>query len=174
MIACVLAVASETSGIWLDVPFVQQEKNGCGAASIAMLLQYWRLHENSIPDLRAEEIMKEIYSAGARGIHASGMEGYLRAQGFRTFQIRGQWEDLRQHLEKGRPVIVALSAGNRALHYVVVAGLDWKKDIILKNDPADRKLRQQSKREFEQQWKAAGNWMLLAVPGAGGEQPRAR
>ena len=32
---------SQTSGIWLDVPFVPQEKNGCGAAVIAMVMDYW-------------------------------------------------------------------------------------------------------------------------------------
>jgi len=31
--------AADPSGIWLDVPFVKQEKDGCGAASIAMVIQ---------------------------------------------------------------------------------------------------------------------------------------
>ena len=28
------------AGIWLDVPYVKQTEDGCGSASIAMLLQY--------------------------------------------------------------------------------------------------------------------------------------
>ena len=37
-----LAIAGESAGVWLDVPFVKQEKNGCGAASIAMVMQFWQ------------------------------------------------------------------------------------------------------------------------------------
>ena len=33
--------------IVLDVPFVAQEKNGCGAAAISMVLSYW--NENGYP-----------------------------------------------------------------------------------------------------------------------------
>jgi Papain-like cysteine protease AvrRpt2 len=40
--AASLLVAAEPAGLWLDVPFVKQEKDGCGAASIAMVMQYWR------------------------------------------------------------------------------------------------------------------------------------
>jgi len=37
---CVVAAAGD-SGLWLDVPYVHQEKDGCGSASLAMVLQYW-------------------------------------------------------------------------------------------------------------------------------------
>jgi len=39
---CTLVFAGEQTAVWLDVPFVKQEKNGCGAASIAMVMQYWQ------------------------------------------------------------------------------------------------------------------------------------
>lgn len=29
------------AGIWLDVPFITQERKGCGAAVIAMVMSYW-------------------------------------------------------------------------------------------------------------------------------------
>ena len=32
------------------------------------------------------------------------MERYFQENGFRTFTIRGEWEDLEQHLGKGRPL----------------------------------------------------------------------
>ncbi len=31
--------AANPSGVWLDIPFVKQGKDGCGAASIAMVMQ---------------------------------------------------------------------------------------------------------------------------------------
>ena len=39
------AVAAGIANLWLDVPFVPQQKDGCGAASIAMVMQYWEQHE---------------------------------------------------------------------------------------------------------------------------------
>lgn len=165
VLLCGAIVAAEQPGLWLDVPFVKQEKNGCGAAVLAMVMQYWRgeqPHSTVVPD--AVEIQRELYSRNARGIYASALEQYLQQKGFRTFAIRGQWTDLQQHLSKGRPLIVALQSGRDDLHYVVVTGLSPGAGIVMKNDPAERKLLKQHRSEFEKQWKAAGNWALLAVP----------
>jgi hypothetical protein len=38
---CDRLLAAGASGVWLDVPFVKQEKNGCGAASMAMVMRHW-------------------------------------------------------------------------------------------------------------------------------------
>jgi hypothetical protein len=46
----------------------------------------------------------------------------------------------------------------------VVAGLDEEHKLVLLNDPAQRKLLKEDKSRFEQEWKATGNWTLLAVP----------
>ena len=153
---CCSAVARD--GIWLDVPYVEQEKNGCGAAVIAMVMQYWRMPADSAA------IQRQLYSPEARGIHASAMQRYLQGEGFRTFALKGEWSDLKDHLEKGRPLIVALQPSSRDLHYVVVTGLDWKESIVMMHDPAGRKLQKAHRRDFENEWKAAGNWLLLALP----------
>jgi ABC-type bacteriocin/lantibiotic exporter with double-glycine peptidase domain len=165
---CDLVGAAEPSGVWLDVPFVKQEKNGCGAASIAMVMQYWMLQQvrTQIPSADAVQIQRTLYSGHAHGIYASDLERYLRQQGFRTFAFRGEWTDLKQQLEKGRPLIVALkpASGNIPLHYVVIAGIDWEQGLIMVNDPAQRKLLKQDRSSFEREWNAAGKWTLLAVP----------
>jgi ABC-type bacteriocin/lantibiotic exporter with double-glycine peptidase domain len=157
--------ASSPSGIWLDVPFVKQEKNGCGAASIAMILQYWQREQGHAARATAEQIQQTLYSSKAHGIYASDLERYLDQSGYRTFAFRGQWSDLKDHLEKGRPLIVALKPPRQAeFHYVVVTGLNWAQDVVLTNDPAERKLFKRERLDFEKQWKAAGSWTLLAVP----------
>ena len=165
---CNLAVAADGSGLWLDVPFVKQEKNGCGAASIAMVMQYWMLQQGRTvsPSSDAIQIQRTLYSGHAHGIYASDLEHYLQQQGFRTFAFRGDWTDLKQQLEKGRPLIVALKpdSGNIPLHYVVVAGLDWEQGLVMVNDPAQRKLLKQDRSSFEREWSAAGKWTLLALP----------
>lgn len=156
--------AAGDPGVWLDVPFVKQEKNGCGAASIAMVMEYWHRQQGNVPSEDAEQIEQALYSPRARGIYASAMERYFEQHGFRVFAFRGEWKDLREHLEKGRPLIVALNTGRHDLHYVVVTGLDWQQGVVLKNDPAERKLLKQDRANFEKEWKAAGSWTLLAVP----------
>ena len=168
---CGSLLATSTSGVWLDVPFVRQEKNGCGAASVAMVMQYWlqqqgRASDEADPNL----IQRALYSRQAQGIYASEIEQYLEQHGFQTFAFHGDWETLKQHLEKGRPLIVALKpgGGNTPLHYVVVTGLDWERGLVMVNDPAARKLFKEERPKFEAEWKATANWTLLAVPQQGG------
>jgi len=167
LLLCGPLLTAAQPGVWLDVPFVRQEKNGCGAATIAMVMQYWHRQQGNVASEGAGQIQRALYSRQAHGLYASAMEHYLQQHGFRTFAFRGEWEDLRAHLEKGRPLIVALNAGHGNLHYVVVTGLDWQQGVVLKNDPAERKLLKQDRSNFEKEWMAAGNWTLLAVPQPG-------
>ncbi|HMC31776.1 MAG TPA: C39 family peptidase [Candidatus Angelobacter sp.] len=170
-----------TPGVWLDVPFIKQEKDGCGAASIAMVMQYWLKQRGHAMDSSADAVAiqrelssgKDSKDAGKdsgknkdRGIRASDMQRYFQQHGFQTFPFTGKWDDLKQHLEKGRPLIVALkpSALESSLHYVVVVGVDPEQNIVLLNDAAQRKLLKQERASFENQWSAVGHWTLLALP----------
>jgi ABC-type bacteriocin/lantibiotic exporter with double-glycine peptidase domain len=166
---CGVLSAASLHSAWLDVPFVKQEKGGCGAASIAMVMQYWQRQQNepASQDSDVSQIQRALYSPRARGIYASDMERYFEENGFRTFTIRGEWEDLEQQLDKGRPLIVALKPGGGSLHYVVVAGLDGERALVMVNDPAQRKLLKEERSSFEREWSAAGKWTLLALPQSG-------
>jgi len=133
-----------------------------------MVMQYWQRQQGNpaSADSNAAQIQRQLYSAKAHGIYAADMERYFKEKGYRTFTIRGEWADLEQHLDKGRPLVVALkpSGGDSPLHYVVVAGVDH--EVVLVNDPAQRKLLKQDRSSFEREWSAAGNWTLLALPQA--------
>src|SRR5215831_15944886 len=155
-----LLLQAALAGPWIDVPFVHQGKDGCGSASIWMLMQYWKK-----PTPAVEDIQQVLYSKDAHGIYASDMERYLKEQGFRTFVLSAKWDDLSAHIEQGRPLIVCLERNSRGvpLHYVVVAGIDRNEEIVWLNDPAIRKLLPVRRAEFERQWSATGNWTLLAV-----------
>ena len=168
---CAWVVAASPPGIWLDVPFVRQEKEGCGAASIAMVMQYWARQQQQSQNVDVAEIQRALYSKEGHGIYATNVEHYFQTHGFRTFTFKGEQSDLKQHLEKGRPLMVALKPlpGDNALHYVVVTGLDWENRVVMVNDPAQRKLLKVNQSNFEQEWSATGKWTLLAVP-----QPEAR
>jgi predicted double-glycine peptidase len=150
------------------VPFVKQTEQGCGSAALSMLLQYWTAKGVVVPVEGADPaaIQQKLYSKKARGIFASDMERYLKESGFRVFALNGAWDDLRQQLSKGRPLIVSLQPGRNKLsfHYVVVAGLDWEHGVVFLNDPSRGKLFRVERAEFEKEWRAVQNWMLLAIP----------
>ena len=161
-------VFAATPGVWLDVPFIRQEKDGCGAASIAMVMQYWLKQQAKPVDASADAvaIQRALYSSKYHGIRASDLEDYFQQHGYQTFAFAGKWDDLKQHLEKGRPLIVALkpSVLETSLHYVVVVGVDPAQGIVYLNDAAERKLLKEDRASFEKQWKAVKQWTLLALP----------
>ena len=162
MIWPILVVLALSAGSWLDVPFIHQEKNGCGSACVWMVMQYW--NEPAAP--RLADIHRALYSKEAEGIYALDIEQYFNRHGFRTFTFKGVWDDLAEHVSKGRPLIVCLERNARGvpLHYVVVAGVDRGQGLVWVNDPARRKLLAMRRAEFERAWSATENWVLLAVP----------
>jgi predicted double-glycine peptidase len=165
-LACCVVAANGAAGLWLDVPYIHQEKDGCGSASLAMVLRYWQTKDASVADERTDpaRIQRELYSAKLRGIYASDMERYLRESGFAVFSFRGEWRDLRSHLAKGRPLIAGLKRKSAPAHYVVVVGLDPQDATVLVNDPERGKLLRIGRAEFEKVWQGTDNWTLLAVP----------
>lgn len=167
--ACLLlrALCGEPAGIRLDVPFVKQQRNGCGPASIAMLMEYWALSDARVSSPGAREIQQALDSHDARGTRGADMEQYLSGHGFRVFVFRAEWKDIEQHLSKGRPLIVCLGESRGGLlHYVVVAGFDPAERVVLVNDPARRKLVKMDRAAFEKDWELTQHWTLLAVPQA--------
>jgi predicted double-glycine peptidase len=147
---------------------VQQTEDGCGSASISMVIRYWNAQGAQVEIQRsnADAIQKQLYSPKARGIFASDLQKYLEDSGFRVFALQGDWKDLQEQLSQGRPLIVSLQPGKQKspLHYVVVAGIDWQAEVVFVNDPARGKLLRIARAEFEKEWRSNRNWMLLAVP----------
>jgi ABC-type bacteriocin/lantibiotic exporter with double-glycine peptidase domain len=156
------AVLALAAAAWLDVPFVRQEKNGCGAAAAAMVIQYWQRNGASVPDGAADPqaIRGALYSKAAAGIYASDLAAYFERSGFRAFAFRGAWADLAGHLDKGRPLIVSL--GGARAHFVVIAGVDRDRELVFVHDPAERRLMKLDRAAFERSWR--DRWTLLAVP----------
>ncbi len=166
-----LPLAAETPAIWIDVPFVPQVRDGCGSASISMVLQYWANRNGQpSPDFAdPEKIQVALFSPAEGGIAASRMEAYFQESGYRTFAFRGEWSDLKHHLEQGRPLIVSLKGSGPygPLHYVVVVGIDSQRGYLFVNDPAQQKMLRISRQGFESEWSPVHHWALLAVPRTG-------
>ncbi len=165
---CAAAGAAGLAGLWLDVPFVEQQKNGCGAASIAMVMQYWEQHQGQSvrPEAEPSQIFRSLYSEPAHGIYASAMVRYFQQNGYRAFAFAGKWTDLESELQKGRPLIAALKAWLRpgscttSWLWASTSGNSSCSSTIPRSASSLR--RTQSR--FEREWKATNHWLLLAVP----------
>ncbi len=160
--------AGLAQSIWIDVPFVQQATDGCGSASISMVMRYWDRKRQRAVAANAEEknIQAALFSPAAKGIVSSSMRDYLQRSGYQAFAFHGEWSDFEHQLALGRPLIVGLQASGAhgPLHYVVVVGVDPQRDYIFMNDPAQQKMLRMSRDGFEREWRATDNWTLLAVP----------
>jgi predicted double-glycine peptidase len=155
---------------WLDVPWVEQVDAGCGPAAIAMVMQYWIRQDHRLDPAAADadRIRKTMSSAlSKKGTSGEALKAYLQQHGFDAYVIDGELNDLRQHLAKGRPLIVCLGPrGPQApLHYAVVVGVS--DDAVVLNDSARGKFFREKTQDFLRDWKLTGNWTMLAVPRQG-------
>jgi len=160
-----IAATSAVRGERLKVPFLTQERNGCGAASVSMVWRYWkeRLPERTLDEPSPEDVYRQLYNPAAKGIALADMRRYLEEGGFGAYTLRGEWSDLEQQLSKGRPVVVGLKPRQtKAMHFVVVAGSEDGR--VWLNDPTRSKPSRLSRDKFQKQWNLAERWMLLAVP----------
>jgi len=149
------------SAIWLDVPHVVQPERGCGAASVAMVMQYWaRRVPIASPPLA--EIHRALYSESTKGTPASRVLALFEKHGFHAFAFEGRQQDLEEQLRQGRPVIVARKPRGSDPHFSVLTGI--VSDRVYVNDPALGKDIPVDGGRFEREWAAAGRWMLIAVP----------
>jgi ABC-type bacteriocin/lantibiotic exporter with double-glycine peptidase domain len=154
------AAAVEPAVALLDVPFVPQAKDTCGAAALAMVLGYWGAR------ISQDEIAAVLLQQELHGILGSRLAQFARERGFNAFAYAGDLPHLREHVAKGRPLIVALTAARGRFHNVVVVGFDPARDALLVNDPAVGAARPLPAREFEARWAGADHWTLLVLPAA--------
>lgn len=164
--AVIFCLAGEAAaGGPLDVPFFRQAKNGCGAASVAMVAHYWgsRPAQQRVAAPSPEQVYQRLYDARRRGILLADMKRYLEDLGYRAFTFRGRWTDLEGHLAKGRPMIVGLKKSrSKDLHFAVLTGAET--GHVWLNDPTRKQPHRVARAEFEKQWDLAGRWVLLATP----------
>ena len=145
------------AAIQLAVPFVPQQKDTCGAASLTMVLRYWG------DEVTHDQIAAAIVEARKPGIAGSRLEAFARARGYFALAYEADAPHLRESLAKGRPLIVALRVGRGLDHDVVVTGMDPEGDVTL-HDPSLGRDRHMARADFEERWHGAGYWALLVLP----------
>ncbi|HET9315032.1 MAG TPA: C39 family peptidase [Vicinamibacteria bacterium] len=140
----------------LQVPFVPQKQDTCGPAALAMVLRFWG-REASHDELAAELGAREL-----RGVAGSRLADAARARGLTAVAYRGDAGQLRDFVDKGRPLVVAWDMGRGRFHNVVVVGFDG--DDVVVHDPAKGASRTVKRTTFEERWAGAGHWTLLVMP----------
>ena len=153
---------SSPKGFYLEVPYVHQVKNYCGPAALSMVLRFW---DQSVDQY---ELAGHFDPFPSKGLSGAQMKELAARYGFSAYSFSGQTETLREHLGKGRPVIVALSS-SRLLdfnHFVVLVGWDTVKQEWIVHDPADGPYRRRPARELTAKWGQLENWTLLVLPEA--------
>ena len=137
----------------------------CGSAALATVLGY--LHPGGPATLRREAIDAALREAPGRGLAASQLRDYARAQGFDSFVIKGAVEDLQHEVEAGRPVIVGvhkrLSSNEALAHYEVFVGFNPTRREVLTLDPA-RGLRRFELDGFVEEWQGSGQVAIVVMP----------
>lgn len=149
----------------LDVPFLAQGNNGCGAAAAAMVMHYWADHQPQPGAFRPSlaEATDQLGVTRTEGVSLARLRRYFEQHAFQAFTLRASAPDLEKHLAKGRPLIVGLRKKPEGpMHYVVVSGLDGRR--IWLHDPARRKPGPVDRTRFERMWAHAGHWLLLVAP----------
>lgn len=143
----------------VGVPFIQQEANACGPATLAMALQ-WAGH-NTTP----EKLMSQVYSENQKGSLQSDMISASRRQGLLAVPIEGL-SALLKEIEAGHPVIVFENLGVSWLpqwHYAIVFGYDLnEKKLLMHSGPNAYKEEDMS--EFELSWRLGNYWGLVVLP----------
>jgi ABC-type bacteriocin/lantibiotic exporter with double-glycine peptidase domain len=143
--------------VLLPVPFVAQPKDGCAAAALAMVMRHW----GEAADVEA--IALELREPELRGIRGSRLQDFARQRGFTAVAYKGDLQQLRAYLEKGRPLIVAWAL-EEGVHDVVVVGAEPQGIVV--HDPAEGAGRRIETAEFAKRWQRAGYWTLLVLPKA--------
>ena len=153
-----LSLALLASAIQLQVPFVPQEKDTCGAAALAMVMRYWGVESSH------DEIAQALVDRELRGIRGSRLAEFARERGMVAIAFAGEMVMLGDYLAKGRPLVLAIDAGRGRLHDVVAVGVDEARAEVIVHDPARGQGRRVAARELERKWAASGRWTLLVQP----------
>lgn len=141
-----------------DVPFSPQEDYQCGPASLAGILNYWKV------PVSPSEIAREVYSHAAKGTLGIDLAHYARGKGLSATIISGSWEGLTKLIEAGYPVLVFVDLGFlsiQANHFMVVVGYDKGGVIVNSGKEREKKMK---KRKFVRAWEKNDFWMLLVKP----------
>ena len=151
------------------VPFEKWlERNYCGPACLAMVLNYW----DETRSFSQRKITDEIYDSESQATYNSEMVLYPRTKGFVSYSFQGNLQILKDVVGKDIPVIVLTKTIKQIAkgHYRVVIGFDDDEDQIIFHDPYFGGRTAMTSEDFMKVWELGkgrnqSRWMMAVVPG---------
>jgi len=149
--------------VLLTVPVVMQDDQyDCGVSALSMVLAYY-----GHPSDKAKSAELRVKAGQDQGLTGADLERYLKAEGLETVLFKGELthdiHGLYYHLDRGRPLVVAMNVSDDDNHFVLITGYDPQNDWILLQDPQRGALVCVSG-QFEYAWNRAKHFTLLATP----------
>jgi tetratricopeptide (TPR) repeat protein len=151
------------------VPFEKWlERNYCGPACLAMVLNYW----DETRSFSQQKITDEIYDSESQVTYNSELVLYPRTKGFDSYSFQGNLRILKDVVGSGIPVIVLTKIIKQIGkgHYRVVIGFDDDEDQIIFHDPYFGDRTAMTSKNFMKAWELGkgrnqSRWMMAVVPG---------
>lgn len=140
------------------VPFVLQDKNYCGPASLAMVMAY---AGKPVP---VDQLAREVYTPDKKGALQSDLIGAARRNGLMAIEVSGM-SALLHEIAAGHPVLTFENLGLSwypKWHYAVVYGYDLDEPTITLHSGSHESYRR-SMRKFERCWDDSGDWGLVVL-----------
>ena len=114
---------------YISVPYIEQNENYCGPASLAMVLGYY-----------GEEVSQEVLGegiVGELGVTTRSLSAKAEEYGFKVDVYSCRIETLLYYVSKDVPVIARIvNSTSTNGHFVTVIGYDLVSKMIYLNDPA--------------------------------------
>ena len=150
------------------VPFEKWlERNYCGPACLAMVLNYW----DAARSFSQRKITDEIYDSESQATYNSEMVLYPRSLGFESYSFQGNLQILKDVVGKDIPVIVLTKTLKQLPigHFRVVIGFDEDDRQIIFHDPLLGERYAMKDRDFMKVWalgkgRNQDRWMMAVVP----------
>jgi len=143
----------------VGVPFIRQEANSCGPATLAMAMQW------AGKDILPQELLSQVFSQSEKGSLQSDMISASRRQGMMAVAIEGL-PALLKEIEAGHPVIVFENLGVSWMpqwHYAIVFGYNLQEKKILMHSGPDA-FKEEDMADFELSWRLGQYWGLVILP----------
>jgi ABC-type bacteriocin/lantibiotic exporter with double-glycine peptidase domain len=150
-----LAFAGGPAHIVPGVPFVMQDSQYCGPASLSSVLSHYG------DPLDQKTIGKAVYSPKLQGALITDLENFARGRGFQAKIGRGSRDQIQKFLLAGKPVIVLVDLGFWVIskpHYLVVYGYNEQGFLAHNGFEADQLYLFET---FEGIWEKAGKSFLV-------------
>lgn len=101
-----------------------QAPNQCGPNALSIVMRYWDINKT------ANEIANKIYLPYLKGTYSLSMLFYVKSLGLDAFLYKGDINDLREKIDNGYPMLLAVKHDNMPVHYIVAYGYYGNKIII--------------------------------------------